>query len=248
MTALGFWPVFRREMAMLVHRIGGLGYLFSGLLFPMIYLLAFGWGLGSAVEVTGGYIAYLAKGMLAITVMMNGFQQTAISVSAARFYFRTFSVLRMSPVSDASIVFGIALAGAVRAILAGAAVFLAAWLFFDIRLLAVPGFVGFVLTAFCFAAFGVAVGLSIRGQEQFSVIINFFITPMTFFCGSFFPIANLPEIVQRLVSLLPLAHTNALLQADGWDGGALSSFVVLTLLTALAFGWGVRRMKRYQEF
>ena len=248
MTALGFWPVFRREMAMLVHRIGGLGYLFSGLLFPMIYLLAFGWGLGSAVEVTGGYIAYLAKGMLAITVMMNGFQQTAISVSAARFYFRTFSVLRMSPVSDASIVFGIALAGAVRAILAGAAVFLAAWLFFDIRLLAVPGFVGLVLTAFCFAAFGVAVGLSIRGQEQFSVIINFFITPMTFFCGSFFPIANLPEIVQRFVSLLPLAHTNALLQADGWDGGALSSFVVLAILTALAFGWGVWRMKRYQEF
>jgi len=224
------------------------GSLFSGLLFPMIYLLAFGWGLGSAVEVTGGYIAYLAKGMLAITVMMNGFQQTAISVSAARFYFRTFSVLRMSPVSDASIVFGIALAGAVRAILAGAAVFLAAWLFFDIRLLAVPGFVGLVLTAFCFAAFGVAVGLSIRGQEQFSVIINFFITPMTFFCGSFFPIANLPEIVQRLVSLLPLAHTNALLQAYGWDGGALSSFVVLAILTALAFGWGVRRIKRYQEF
>ena len=186
MTALDFWPVFRREMAMLVHRIGGLGYLFS--------------------------------------------------------------VLRMSPVSDASIVFGIALAGAVRAILAGAAVFLAAWLFFDIRLLAVPGFVGLVLTAFCFAEFGVAVGLSIRGQEQFSVIINFFITPMTFFCGSFFPIANLPEIVQRLVSLLPLAHTNALLQADGWDGGALSSFVVLAILTALAFGWGVWRMKRYQEF
>ena len=248
MITFGFWPVFQREMAMLVHRIGGLGYLFSGLLFPMIYLLAFGWGLGSTVEVAGGYIAYLAKGMLAITVMMNAFQQTAISVSAARFYFRTFSVLRMSPVSDLAVVFGIALAGAVRAILAGAAVFFAAWLFFGVKLLALPGFLGLVLTAFCFAAFGVAVGLSIRGQEQFSVIINFFITPMTFFCGSFFPIANLPEIVQRLVSLLPLAHTNALLQADGWDGGALSSFVVLALLTALAFGWGVRRMKRYQEF
>lgn len=105
---MSFLPVFQREMAMLVHRIGGLGYLFSGLLFPMIYLLAFGWGLGSRVEVAGGYIAYLAKGMLAIAVMMNGFQQTAISVSAARFYFRTFSVLRMSPVSDFGIVFGIA--------------------------------------------------------------------------------------------------------------------------------------------
>ena len=241
-------PVFQREMAMLVHRIGGLGYLFSGLLFPMIYLLAFGWGLGSRVEVAGGYIAYLAKGMLAIAVMMNGFQQTAISVSAARFYFRTFSVLRMSPVSDFGIVFGIALAGAVRALLAGAAIFLAAWLFFDVQLLSLPGLLGIVLTAFCFAAFGVAVGLSIRGQEQFSVIINFFITPMTFFCGSFFPIANLPPAVGKVVSLLPLAQTNALLQADGWDGGAVAALILLAVLTALAFAWGVVRMKRYQEF
>ncbi len=248
MIPFGFWPVFRREMAMLLHRIGGLGYLFSGLLFPMIYLLAFGWGLGDAVEVTGGYIAYLAKGMLAITVMMNSFQQTAISVSGARFYYRTFSVLRLSPVSDSSIVFGIALAGALRAIFAGMAVFFAAWLFFGIRLIALPGFLGLLLTAFCFAAFGVAVGLFIRGQEQFSVIVNFFITPMTFFCGSFFPIANLPEIVRRLVTLLPLAHTNALLQADGWGDGTVFSLLLLAFLTALAFFWGIWRMRRYQEF
>ena len=82
MTALGFWPVFRREMAMLVHRIGGLGYLFSVLLVPMIYLLALGWGRGSAGEVNGGSIAYLAKGNLAITVRMNGFPPYATSVSA----------------------------------------------------------------------------------------------------------------------------------------------------------------------
>lgn len=80
------------------------------------------------------------------------------------------------------------------------------------------------------------------------MIINFFITPMTFFCGSFFPIANLPSAVGKVVSLLPLAQTNALLQADGWDGGAVAALILLAVLTALAFAWGVVRMKRYQEF
>ena len=84
----------------------------------MIYLLAFGWGLGESVAVAGGYIAYLAKGMLAITVMMNAVQQTALSVSAARFYYRTFAVLRLSPIHDGAIVLGIALAGTVRALMA----------------------------------------------------------------------------------------------------------------------------------
>lgn len=50
--------------------------------------------------------------------MMNAFQQTALSVSAARFYYRTFAVLRLSPIHDGAIVLGIALAGTVRALMA----------------------------------------------------------------------------------------------------------------------------------
>ncbi|SDP66395.1 ABC transporter permease [Selenomonas ruminantium] len=244
----GFSAVFYREMKMLVRRIGGLGYLFSGLLFPMIYLLAFGWGLGDRVAVAGGYFAYLAKGMLAITVMMNGFQQTALSVSASRFYYRNFSTLRLSPISDSAIVFGIALAGTVRALAAAAVIFIAAKLFFGLELLSLPGLVGLLLTAFAFAAFGVAVGLSIKGQEQFSIIINFFITPMTFFCGSFFPIANLPDIVRQVVQFLPLSLTNHLLQAGSFGDGTGAEALALLLLTAVVYGYGVYRVHNYSEF
>ncbi len=244
----GFWAVFSREMQMLVRRIGGLGYLFSGLLFPLIYLLAFGWGLGESVMVAGGYFAYLAKGMLAITVMMNGFQQTALSVSAARFYYRNFSTLRLSPISDSAIVFGIALAGTVRALAAAAVIFTAARLFFGLELLSWPGLLGLVLTAFAFAAFGVAVGLSIKGQEQFSIIINFFITPMTFFCGSFFPIANLPEIVRQVVQFLPLSLTNHLLQAADLAGEVGVEAAALLGMTALVYAYGVWRVHHYSEF
>ncbi|BAL82884.1 putative ABC transporter permease protein [Selenomonas ruminantium subsp. lactilytica TAM6421] len=244
----GFSAVFYREMQMLISRIGGLGYLFSGLLFPMIYLLAFGWGLGDRVAVAGGYFAYLAKGMLAITVMMNGFQQTALSVSAARFYYRNFSTLRLSPISDSALVFGIALAGTVRALAAAAVIFLTARLFWGLEILSLPGLGGLVLTAFAFAAFGVAVGLSIKGQEQFSIIINFFITPMTFFCGSFFPVANLPDVVRQVVQYMPLSLTNQLLRADSFGETSLWETGLLLVITLCTYAYGVYRVHDYSEF
>ncbi|MCR5758060.1 MAG: ABC transporter permease [Selenomonas sp.] len=244
----GFTAVFYREMKMLVRRIGGLGYLFSGLLFPMIYLLAFGWGLGERVDVAGGYFAYLAKGMLAITVMMNGFQQTALSVSAARFYYRNFVTLRLSPISDNALVFGIALAGMVRALAAAMVIFLTARFILGVEILSWPGAVGLVLTAFAFAAFGVAVGLSIKGQEQFSIIINFFITPMTFFCGSFFPIVNLPTFVRQLVQYLPLSLTNQLLQANHFAYDTWGIALELLTITLIVYAYGVYRVRNYREF
>lgn len=92
--------VYNREMALLQKKMGKLGYIFSTVMFPLIYLFAFGLGIGSIVQVDGGYLSFLAKGMLSITVMMNAFQQTALSVSVGRFYFKTFQTLLLSPISS----------------------------------------------------------------------------------------------------------------------------------------------------
>lgn len=244
----GWYPVFKREMLMLLKRIGGLGYFITGLLFPMIYLLAFGWGLGNTVQVAGGYIAFLAKGMLAITVMMNSFQQTVIAIMSARFYHKTFQTLKMAPVSDEAIVFGMAAAGVVRGLLSGGIIYLTANIFFGVKVLTVPGMAGLLLTAICFAAFGIAVGMAIKGQEQFSMVVNFVITPMTFFCGSFFPISNLPDAVYAIVQYLPLSLTNELLGFSSWTVTAIGSAAILLMLTMLVYGWSVRQIRNYSEF
>ena len=39
------------------------------------------------------------------------------------------------------------------------------------------------LAAFCFGALGVVVGMWVRHPDALSTVINFIITPMTFFCG-----------------------------------------------------------------
>ncbi|WP_296733138.1 ABC transporter permease [Anaerovibrio sp.] len=245
---MGWVPVYKREMLMLIHRIGGMGYFITGLLFPMIYLLAFGWGLGSSVDIAGGYIAYLAKGMLAISVMMNSFQQTVIAISAARFYHKTFQTLKMSPVSNSNIAFGMAMAGVTRGVVAGIIIYVTSLLFFGVEVMSTQGAVGLVLTAMCFSSFGIAVGMFINGQEQFSIVNNFIITPMTFFCGSFFPIANLPDIVYRLVQYLPLSLTNGLLRMYQWDFAAVESACLLLVITLAVYFWSINRIRHYNEF
>ena len=94
---LNFLAVYMREMALLQKKMGKLGYIFSAVMFPIIYLFAFGMGIGPVMNnIHGGYLPFLAKGMLSITVMMNAFQQTSLSVSVGRFYFKTFQTLLLS--------------------------------------------------------------------------------------------------------------------------------------------------------
>lgn len=125
-----WFAVYSREMVLLQKKMGKLGYIFSTVMFPLIYLFAFGLGIGSVLQVDGGYLPFLAKGMLSITVMMNSFQQTALSVSVGRFYFKTFQTLLLSPISSVQIIVGITLAGVTRAFIAGGMIYLIAMVFF----------------------------------------------------------------------------------------------------------------------
>lgn len=53
-----------REMALLQKKMGKLGYIFSAVMFPIIYLFAFGMGIGPVMNnIHGGYLPFLAKGM-----------------------------------------------------------------------------------------------------------------------------------------------------------------------------------------
>lgn len=243
---MGWISVYQREMLLMKKKIGKFGYVFSTLLFPMIYLTAFGWGLGPSVGMEGGYLPYLAKGILALTVMLNAFQQTALSVSVARFYFKTFQVLILSPLSALQIGLGLTLAGMTRAFLAGGAIYALAMLLFAVPLPGFYGLLGLAATAFCFAALGISIGLMVKNPDALSIVINFIITPMTFFCGSFFPVDNLPALLQSVVRLLPLSLTNELLRTDGLTAAA-GNLGMLVLMGVLVFGLGVYKIEKYSE-
>ncbi|NCB76076.1 MAG: ABC transporter permease [Negativicutes bacterium] len=244
---MGWYAVYQREMLLLWKKIGRWGYVFSSVIFPFIYLFSFGLGIGSRMDVVGGYLPFLAKGIMGVTVMLNAFQQTSSSVSIGRLYLRTFHSVVLSPVKAWQVIFGLVLCGVTRGVLLGGLVFLVAWLAFDaggINVLAVSGLIG---GSFCFASMGVVTGLLVKNPDDVSMINNFFITPMTFFGGSFFPLQNLPSWLATTAALSPMGTLNTLLRAGNWQGEAAGAIAMLLGLTAVFFVWSTWLYRRYSE-
>lgn len=244
----GCYAVFRRELLLLKKKVGRLGYVFSSIISPFIYLTAFGLGLGNrVVDVEGGYISFLAAGIIGVTIMMNSFQQTASSVSTGKLYFHIFQNLILSPIREVEVVLGIVLAGMFRAFLFGSLIFLMAWAMFGITISLTMGLTGVVFGAFCFASMGTVVGLLVKHPDDVSMVNNFFIMPMTFFGGSFFPIRNLPEVLQLVASFFPIGLLNLLLRGTGWDAAAMGAAAVLLGIGMLFFCYAVYLYRNYSE-
>jgi ABC-type polysaccharide/polyol phosphate export permease len=244
---MGWFVVYYRELILMKKKMGKLGYVFSSVMFPVIYLFAFSWGLGSRLEISGGYIPYLAKGILGITVMLNAFQQTSLSVSVGRMYFKTLQTLILSPIPLIQVAGGLVLAGATRGLLLGGVVYGIAWLIFAVPGLNGAALCGVILAAFFFAALGLVVGLWVAEPDDLSLVNNFLITPMIFFGGSFFPEQHFPVFVRELIAILPLSLVNSLLRLPVWEEAALLKAAGLLVFSCLMLWLGARKLALYSE-
>ncbi len=243
-------PIFYREMLLLRKKTMRLGYLFSTLLFPLLYLFAFGWGLGSKVRLDGiSYVNFLVPGLLAMTAMNNAFNLSAASVGMGRLFSRTMQPILIAPVSRCSIVNGYLLAGLVRGMIACAIVALAALLLFGTGSLPLtfPALTGLMLTMIFFALAGLLAGLLIKDLEDIAVITNFIIMPMAFFSGTFFPLDRIPALLRMILNMLPLTQANLLLRSQIFSSQALGALSLLTALCTITYVTVWSCLERYQE-
>ncbi|MDI6781419.1 MAG: ABC transporter permease, partial [bacterium] len=98
---------------------------------------------------------------------------------------------------------------------------------------------------FIFACFGVISGFWAKSHEDTSTFANFFIMPMAFFCGTFFPIENLPGFIKGFLYFLPLTHASKALRSSflGQEIEIISLVIMLTLFIA-CFCWGILTIRR----
>ena len=80
-----FYPVFLREMLIFKRRLFRLSYLFSSMVSPLLYLIAFGLGLGRRFDIEGvNYLTFLVPGIVAMSSMTNSYTWVASSISVGR--------------------------------------------------------------------------------------------------------------------------------------------------------------------
>lgn len=188
----------------------------SGLVSPLIYIVGFGLGLGSALDATmkpaagDNYLQFILPGMVALSSMVISFGGTTFSICGDRLFTKTFEELMLMPVHPLALHTGKMLAGVVRGLLTSGSVILVAilftgkiWSFLNPLFLLV-----LILNCAVFAGLGVIVGLNVKSLESVGIYNNFVIVPMSFLGATFFDPATLPPVLKGIVYLLPLTYTS----------------------------------------
>jgi len=210
-----------------------LNILISSIMGPLLYLLAFGFGLGRDIDFGGlPYIAFIIPGIAALTSLSASFTAVSTRLNIQRLYYRSLDELLMCPVSMYSVVIGKSMQGVIRGLFGSSIIFAIGLAMVPEYLHLTPLYViCIVLSCFTFSFLGVAVAFMANTHQSMATFSNLIILPMTFLCGTFFPVENLPPAFQAALYAFPLTHSSVAVRASAleWD------FPRLALLALLCF-------------
>ncbi|MER5171856.1 ABC transporter permease [Thioclava sp. GXIMD2076] len=195
---LGLYSLAHRENRrfMSVWQQTVLAPLITAGLFLVVFALAFGKGRADVMGVP--FLAFLAPGILMMTVIQNAFANTSSSLVVAKIQGNIVDTL-MPPLAPWELLVGF-LAGAIGRSLLVAAV-ISAGLFVSIgQGIAHPlwALLFVVLGAMLMGGLGLLAAIIANKFDQMAAFTNFVITPLSFLSGTFYSVEALPPFFQAL--------------------------------------------------
>ncbi|MDY6803014.1 MAG: ABC transporter permease [Cyanobacteriota bacterium] len=244
-TLWGVYSVWRRHAQ--VYKKTWLVNSLPPLSEPIIYLLAFGYGLSPLVgEVTYAgreisYLEFLAPGMVAVAVLFQSFVEGAYGTFLRLNYQRTWQALLTAPLTFTEVFLGDWFWAATKGVLAATITGLVAiiWGLFSgwEFLLSFPLV---ILGSLLFGAVGLLSAGLARTIDQMNVPLFLVLIPMFTLGGTYFPRDVLPPVLEKIAGVLPLAPLVDLLRwhlalPRGWIFSAILLLLWTTVCAVLAW-------------
>ena len=213
----------------------------SSVIQPIIYLLAFGLGVGTLVATVDGtsYVEFVGTGSVATAVLFASAFPGMFNTYVQRVFQRTYDAILAAPISVDELTLAEGSWIAAKAGFYGTFPLIVTF-FFGLTptwgMLLVP-IIGFV-TGLGFAFFGMWVSAIIKNIEQTSYVTAIVLTPLFLVAGTFFPISNLPPGLQVAAQFNPLYHCVELVRGAsfGWDmPNDLYHFAVLVVFAVMTW-------------
>jgi Nod factor-specific ABC transporter NodJ protein len=233
------YTVFWRELLLLRKKL--LRFFAGSMVSPLLYLTAFGWGLGRSIQFDGtSYLDFVVPGIVALSAMNGSYNAAGLSLNTSRLYYRVFEEFLVSPISIPSLVLGNVLGGCLRGLLSSVIILILAYLFGAHLHCNLWFFAALFLTCFLFSALGVVAAMVVNSHEDMARFGTFVILPMSFLCGTFFRVEKFPPLVAHFIQVLPLTHSALSLRAFALGTGFPSvSLLVLTAYAVFFFVLGI---------
>ena len=184
----------------------------SGFIEPLLYLVAFGYGLGTLIgniDSNGAsitYAAYIAPALLATSAMNGAIFDSTMNVFFKLKHDRIYHGMlatSLGPLDVAlgeiswALLRGLGYAISFMVVVTPLGLIPSLW-----GILAVPAA---VLIAFGFASVGMALTSYMKSFQQLQ-IVNIVLLPMFLFSGTFYPLSVFPEWLQFIIKALPLSQ------------------------------------------
>jgi ABC-type multidrug transport system permease subunit len=230
----GIIAIYQRELLILRKRF--FRQIASMSVSPLLYLVAFGLGMGRDVKMGAhSYPEFLIPGLVAMGSMIQAFAISS-EINIARFYWHTFEEIQAAPIRNISFVAGEVLTGITRGLFSVVLIVLIATLSGVVLSYNLYFWLAAVLNSFVFASLAVALAMLVKSHADQALLTNFFITPMAFLGGTFFPVDRMPEWIRYSLFVLPLTHASKAIRAAAFgDPLPFPSYLALASLGAILF-------------
>jgi lipooligosaccharide transport system permease protein len=221
---------------------------------PLLYLLAFGVGIGQLVGDVPGlrdasitYPQFVAPALLATAAMNGAMNETTFNMYGKLTIDKTYESILTTPMSVRSVALGEVWWALMRGTLVSTAFLVAVSVLglvhTPMALLVIPSA---LLIGFTFASIGLLVVTLLRSWQDFQ-LIQLVMLPMFLFATTFFPLDVYPRPVQVLVEALPLYHSIELVRATFLGTGGrhlVIAMIYLAVLGVVALAIATRRLER----
>lgn len=221
-------------------------YLIATVVSPLLYMAAFGYGLGGNIKMDGmSYLEFVIPGIIAMTAMNSSFNGSGTRLVVDQIHWRSFDESLMAPIGQPALLLGKALIGVLRGAVSSIAFLIMAFIIMPSLHVDLLFFLSLALTCLIFAFLGVLSALLARSYDDMIMFTSIIITPMAFLGGTFFSLNILPPTLKCGLYLLPLTHASICLRASIL-GQSISypSFLAMIGFLALFAGGALMALKR----
>jgi ABC-2 type transport system permease protein len=225
----------------LVEVIRQLGVVYAELSLnvTLAQIVPFNVDVGGIVPGEPSYFQFMAPGIMAMVVMMALMTGLPHAISYEK-DMGTLDGMLVAPINRLSIILGKALAQTTRGMIQGVLILVLAVLLFNVHIYGsiLLVFLIMFLVVFSFVGLGIMITSFTNNEQTATMIMMTLMFPMMFFSGVFFPIEQMPAIMQGIAKILPLTYaTDALRNVIVLGAGvpAISSQLIFLVIFGVVF-------------
>lgn len=242
------WTVFWRDWIVLKRRLGR--FIFARMVTPVLYLVAFGWGLGRGISLNQGtnYLDFIVPGIIVLNSMTISFNAVGTPLNMSRLYHKTLEEYLIAPIGAVSFVIGKVLAGVLRGLISSTIIIALAYIFGANFAVNIWFLLILFLNCVIFSSLGLVAAMLMNSHEEMANFNTYILTPMSLLCATFFTLDHLPVLLRVLIEILPLTHASYALRTIAFGGEIpWMSITIMILYSMTLFCIGIWMMQKVRD-